>query len=154
MLLNSLPMQPNFKELFPDLAPDSRIWIYTSDRVLTEEESNSIREQLELFVQKWSTHGSSMKAYSDVLLERFIVIAADEKYLAASGCSIDSSVRFIKEIGVEFKINFFDRMKVYALTSNGILQVPYHSLKELSGQYFDPLIQTLGDLRSNWPVSV
>lgn len=147
-------MQPNFKHLFPDLTPDSRIWIYTSDRVLTEEESKRIKDQLALFVQKWSTHGSTMKACSDVLLERFIVIAADENHLAASGCSIDSSVRFIKDIGQEFKINFFDRMKVYAMTSKGIVQVPYHSLKELSGLYFDPLIQTLGELRSNWPVSI
>ena len=145
-------MQPNFKDLFPELPSDARVWIYCSDRVLEADESAKIDDQLAGFIQGWSTHGAAMKAKSEILLDRFIVIAADEKHLAASGCSIDSSVRFIKELGTHYKINFFDRLKVYVLTSDGIIRATYHSLSEISGHYFDPLIQTLEELRSNWPV--
>ncbi len=147
-------MQPNFKDLFPELPSDARVWIYCSDRVLDVEESKTITDKLASFIHRWSTHGSAMKASSGILLDRFIVIAADEQRLAASGCSIDSSVRFIKELGAQFNINFFDRLKVYVLTSDGIIRAPYHSISEISGYYFDPLIPTLEELRSNWPVKI
>lgn len=147
-------MQPNFNNLFPELPSGARVWIYCSDRVLEAEESKKISNQLAGFIQGWSTHGAAMKASSGILLDRFIVIAADEQHLAASGCSIDSSVRFIKELGSQFNINFFDRLRVYVRNSDGIIRAPYHSLSEISGHYFDPLIQTLEELRSNWPVKI
>ena len=93
-----------------------------------------------------------MKACSTVLLDRFIVIAADENQLAASGCSIDSCVRLVKALGQELGIDFFDRLNVYFVSENTVKRIPYHSMSELSGYYFDPLIQTLGELRNSWPV--
>jgi len=145
-------MQPNFKDLFPELPLDSRVWIYSSNRELTQEESEKIQINLSDFIKKWSTHGLAISADSAVLLNRFLVIAADENRLSASGCSIDSSVRFIKQLGQEFKVDFFDRLKVYVLRDSEIIRISYHDLQYDSGAYFDPLVNKLEVLRNNWPV--
>jgi hypothetical protein len=93
-----------------------------------------------------------MTADSVVLLNRFVIIAADEDRLAASGCSIDSSVRFIKQLGQEFNLDFFNRLMVYVLREREILRIPYHELHQDSGAYFDPLTNKLEVLRNSWPV--
>jgi hypothetical protein len=152
MLQNSLPMQPNFKDLFPELPSDSRVWIYCSNRELSKDEAEKIQIKLSVFIKNWSTHGSAMTADSTILLDRFLVIAADEDRLAASGCSIDSSVRFIKQLGQEFNLDFFNRLMVYVLGEGEILRIPYHELHQDSGAYFDPLTNKLEVLRNSWPV--
>jgi len=145
-------MLPNFKDLFPELPDDSRVWIYSSNREMSPEESEIISENLIAFVATWATHGASLTARSTVVLNRFLIIAADENRLAASGCSIDSSVRFIKQLGQKFNIDLFDRLKVYVLRDGLISRIPYHELKKDSDIYFDPLTDNLKDLRNNWPL--
>jgi hypothetical protein len=152
MLQNLLPMQPNFNYLFPELPPNARVWIYCSHRVLSEDDTEKMAFKLSTFITNWASHGSAMKADATILMNRFLVIAADEDRLAASGCSIDSTVRFIKELGQDFNVDFFDRLKVYVSTNGEIERIPYHELKQGSQSYFDPLVNKLEVLRNHWPV--
>jgi hypothetical protein len=145
MLLNS-------KEILPSLPNSARVWIYASSRPLSAQEKEISQNYLDKFVAQWSTHGSSMTAGACVFLDRFLIVAADEEKMAASGCSIDSSVRTVKEIGQSISVDFFDRLNVYIDTSEGIRRISYHDLKMCSGsRYFNLLVHTLGDIRSNWP---
>ena len=45
-------MQQIYKQLFPEMPDDSKIWIYTSDRILNEQESSYVMDCLQLFTQK------------------------------------------------------------------------------------------------------
>jgi hypothetical protein len=148
-------MQLNFNHLFPELSGNSSVWIYSSNRILTADECSEINALLKEFVQSWATHGSSLTAQAKVLYDRFVTISVDESNLAASGCSIDSSVRLIKEIGHKFNIDFFDRLNVYITNLQQIERVSFHQLDEYGGWfYFDPLIKNLEELRSNWPLKL
>ena len=151
MLLNSLPMLPNYNALFPEFSDNCRIWIYTSNRLLTNEEGQTISNMLSEFVANWATHGKGMRAASAVIDNRFLVIVSDEEVTSASGCSIDSSVRLVKSIGNQFNIDFFNRLKVVVLNEGEQSFVSIHSLTNLPDAHlYNPLIQSLGELRNTW----
>ncbi len=99
---------------------NARVWVYQSNRFLSDAEINSIKEQGTIFIQQWAAHGASLKASFDVLYNLFIVIAVDEQQALASGCSIDSSVKFMKELELKFNLNLFDRMQVAYRLDNEI----------------------------------
>ncbi len=94
-----------------DQLPDStRAWVYTSNRLLTDHEVASITKRLAHFTDEWSSHGAPLNAASIVLDNSVIVIAVENGWDAASGCSIDKSVGVLKAIEQELNVSFFDRL--------------------------------------------
>lgn len=144
---------------FPD---NSRIWIYQASRLLTENESAIIREKAKAFARDWNAHKEPLTADAAVVHNLFIVLIADEAKLGASGCSIDSSVHFVKQIGQEFQLNFFDRLTVAYKNENGVLLASYQQLIEdikaektaKNTAIFNNTIQTKGELETDWLVPV
>jgi len=111
--------------------PDhARVWVYQSNRVLSESEISLIQGKAADFINQWSSHGSRMEASFALLHERFLIILADEQKAQASGCSIDSSIHFVQSLEEEMKLDFFDRMKVVYKTLQGLT---YASLQEVPG---------------------
>ena len=90
---------------FQDLPANSRLWIYQSDRKFSEDELLKLQEALNSFLNDWTAHGASLNAGFEIKYDRFIVIGLDQSASAASGCSIDSQVRFIQQIEKEFLSN-------------------------------------------------
>ena len=88
----------------------SRIWIYLSNRAFTDAEVSELNHHLQQFCIQWTAHGSNLKAKSEVLHHRFIILMVDETAAGASGCSIDKSVHFIQQIEKEFNVQLFNRM--------------------------------------------
>jgi hypothetical protein len=89
-----------------------KIWIYQADRSLNDEEKQNISKELEEFTGRWNAHGKKLNASFEIPYNHFIVLKVDEEKALASGCSIDDSVRFIKNIEAKYKLSFFDRQKV------------------------------------------
>lgn len=148
-------MQQIFKNIFPDLPGYSRIWIYSSDREITGTERIYVKEKLQEFVKGWAAHGKGLLATADVLFDRFILLAVDEQKVRASGCSIDSSVRFIKELGGELNVDFFNRLKLYVVKDEEIKRIHIADLKlHENDLLFDPMIADLNDFRENWLIPV
>lgn len=97
---------------FQSLPDYARIWIYQSNKKLDPKSISILSETLKTFTENWMVHGKPMHASFDIRFDRFIILAANEGINAASGCSIDSSVRTLKEIGHALQIDFFDRSEV------------------------------------------
>lgn len=94
-----------------DLMPlSSKVWIYQSNILFTNEEVPEIDTQIQNFVTQWVSHNQALKAYGKLYHNRFIVLMVDESQAGASGCSIDKSVHFIKAMGHHHGVDFFDRM--------------------------------------------
>ena len=89
--------------------PESRIWIYQSDRELSSRETDSIKAKLEEYTSEWKAHGKAVNGFATVIFNRFILIMADESQHQVSGCSIDGSVRLLKAFEKEMDIRLFDR---------------------------------------------
>jgi hypothetical protein len=119
---------------FKEISPNSRLWVYQSDRKLTSQEKTIIADNLKLFTEQWDTHGHPLKASFDIFYNQFIVLVADETDHAASGCSIDVSVRAIKAVEEKVGIRLFDRNKVVFKTDN---LVSVYTLAELKQKYLE-----------------
>lgn len=142
-------------ELFPTYPESSQVWIYSANRFFTEQEKGLIQQAMNEFTSDWAAHGSELRATSAILFNNFIVIVADENVAKASGCSIDSSVRFIKEIGSKLKIDFFNRLFMLIEKEGEIKRVHFSDLSNYPDwNIFNPLVKTLGEMRSNWVIPV
>jgi hypothetical protein len=97
---------------FKQMPKHARVWVYQADRKLTTEEIIWIKERLEAFCAQWNTHGALMPTSFTIVFDQVIVMSVDESKLGASGCSIDSSVRTLKEIETKLGINLLDQGKV------------------------------------------
>ena len=97
----------SFLNQFPD---HTRLWIYQSERKLTAAECEQLKMELNSFVERWASHSVNLMATGDVLMSAFIVLGVDESAKGASGCSIDSSVHFVKQLSHSLGVDFMNRM--------------------------------------------
>ena len=103
-------MNLEYKHLLPqEFSPQSRVWIYQSSRMFLLSEALEIEELLNKFSSEWRSHGAEVDAYANLFFGQFIILMADERRAGVSGCSTDASVRFIKDLGEKFQVDFFNR---------------------------------------------
>lgn len=146
---------------FNVISNDARVWIYQASRKLTSEEYQTVISKGRQFIDNWGAHGQPLTASIEVLLDRFVIVSVDDYLQLPSGCSIDASVGFIRSLGEELQINFFDRSLVPLWKDETILMVP---LTELKNQIKDgkidadtTLINTLVQKKSelmNWFIPI
>jgi hypothetical protein len=138
----------------------SRVWIYQSDKELTDKQASELLEILNEFTAEWTAHNHQLKAKAEIRYNRFIILVVDESQAGASGCSIDKSVNFLKRIEQEFCINLFDRFNFAYRDGERVLSAPRHQFEELLKEgkignntiVFNNLIHNLGDLATKWEV--
>ncbi|MBC6366426.1 hypothetical protein [Algoriphagus sp. AK58] len=144
---------------FEQLPENSRVWVYQSERKLTEKEIELVRKRLERFCEGWNTHGNGMPTSFDILNEQILVLAVDESGLGASGCSIDSSVKALRELESLLGVNLTDQGKISVRNSEGDLKVfPALGLRskvqtgELNQEQevINPMIRIKADLQNLW----
>ena len=97
---------------FDTLPETARIWIYQSNRSFSEVELEEITEKQTVFLEGWTAHGADLQAGFEIKYKRFIVIALNQQMNAATGCSIDSSVKFIQDLETTYKVDLMDKMNV------------------------------------------
>ncbi|WP_423818981.1 ABC transporter ATPase [Salinimicrobium sp. TIG7-5_MAKvit] len=97
---------------FDTLPESSRVWIYQANRSFTEEEQAEIKEKIQHFIEQWTAHGANLQASFEMRYRRFIILALDQKMNAATGCSIDDSVRFIQQLEKDYDVDLLDKMNV------------------------------------------
>ena len=147
---------------FDSLPPDAHIWIYQADRPFTASESDFLCTELRSLCNQWAAHGEPLKTSFTLEHNQFVVLAVDEKHLGASGCSIDGSVRILKELERKAALNFFDRKWVAFLQNDQVVLHPLAALatlfenKTLSGDVitFDNTLTSKADWKSRWKTQV
>lgn len=117
---------------FDSLPDTSRVWIYQSSRAFNEEEEKEIAKALDIFLEEWTAHGSELKAAYEINYRRFIVLALDQQYASASGCSIDASVRFIQQLEEKYQIVLLDKMNVSFKQGPYITYKPLQEFKKMA----------------------
>lgn len=144
-------MPQTYKNIFPNLPDSSRVWIYQSQTPIPQEAQTEIQIKLDEFVRQWAAHKVQLYGGSAILEDYFIVLAVDESKTMASGCSIDTSVHFIKTIEKEYNLNLFDRLNV-VIEQNGEKKIVHFSeVGNYAGAtFFNPMVTTLGEFREKW----
>lgn len=95
----------------PAFAPESRVWVYTANRRLTDAEVFSAQQALDAFARQWTAHDQALLAKAEVFQNQFVILIVDESRAGASGCSIDKSVHFLEGLGQKLGVDFFERMR-------------------------------------------
>jgi hypothetical protein len=113
---------------------NARVWVYQNNKLFSDAEVFTLKEEGVKFVSGWAAHGADLKASFDILYNLFIVIAVDEQQALASGCSIDKSVQFMKAIEQQYGLNVFDRMRVAYRTENEIKVCSLNEFEKLAEQ--------------------
>ena len=140
---------------FPQLASDSRVWVYQSNRPFSENEKVQLTEAFKVFVDSWAAHGSKLVADATIIGDYFVVLAVDEKTAMASGCSIDSSVKFIKTIGQQFNIDFFNRLKLVVQKENETKMISFSDLSQYEDwKIYNTLVNTIDLLNTSFLIPV
>ena len=114
---------------FDELPTHARVWIYQANRPLSAAEKQTTQDYLETRIRFWDSHGNPVIGSSRLLHNRFVVIAADQARQAPSGCSIDQSVGWLRELGNALDVDFFDRSVTF-LREGQVESVPLNTLKK------------------------
>ena len=145
---------------FDTLPEESRVWIYQSNRSFSDDELTQLKEQLNTFIEAWTAHGKDLEAGYKIVYKRFIVIALNQNLNSATGCSIDSSVRFIQELEQQYNVDLMDKMNVSYKQGEFIAYKPLIDFKKMAQEkavskntiVFNNLVNTIAEFNENWEV--
>ncbi|PAW95055.1 ABC transporter ATPase [Mucilaginibacter sp. MD40] len=143
-----------------EFSSHSRVWIYQSDRELTSSEAQEAQVLLDNFTRNWTAHNNQLLAKAEIRYNRFLILFVDESQAGASGCSIDKSVHFMKQLEQHFGINLFDRFNLAYRDGDTIKSAPRQQFEDLIKEgkinsdtiVFNNLAQTPADLDTRWEV--
>ena len=137
---------------FDILPAESRIWVYASIQKLGTGEEEYILNYISNHLNGWVAHGAPLRSSVKILDHYFIVVALDEAFNEASGCSIDSLQNNIKEIEQELSISLMNRLNIYCIIKDVITCVPIGDLGDAIDQetlFYDLTIKSKAEL-SSW----
>ena len=139
-------------ESFPSSSP---VWIYAADRFLKDDELAFVHGRMTEFLKAWNTHGKELTADFEIVERTFIVVAANEMLVKASGCSIDSLVHCIKTLGKELAIDFFNRLSLLAERNGEFKRVHFSELSSfLDWNIFNTSVNRLDTFQQEFKVKV
>jgi len=145
---------------FNTLPEESRIWIYQSNRKLSDAEIEEINTSLIEFIENWSAHGTSLEASYLIQYNRFIILSVNQEVQNVTGCSIDASVAFIQNLEQKYSIDLLDKMNVTYKQGEFITHKSLLDFKQMVKEkavnkdtiVFNNLINTIQELNDCWEV--
>lgn len=139
-----------------------KLWIYQSNRLLSDAECTRMGELLTDFIQEWTAHGNELLGSFEIKYKLFVFLIVDESKAMVTGCSIDKSVRVLDTIQKELRINLFDRLQIaYRQTQDdAIALAPSSIFQELVDNgvlnentiVFNNMLTSADDLVDKWEV--
>ncbi|MBT5098998.1 MAG: ABC transporter ATPase [Polaribacter sp.] len=146
---------------YKNLPNNSRVWIYQSDREFTDKEIEFISAKAEEFINQWTRHGNDLKGSFTIKYNQFLVLAVDESFNNVSGCSIDSSVRFVQGLQSELQLDLMDKMNISFKDNEtiNIVKLPvfqrFAKAQKITAStiVFNNMIATKEDFENNWEVT-
>lgn len=145
---------------YKNLPNNSRVWIYQSNREFTDTEIEIISAKAEEFINSWTRHGDDLKGSFTIKYNQFLVLAVDESFNNVSGCSIDSSVRFVQQLENEFQVDLMNKMNVTFKDGDNINLLKLADFQKFAKEQkitsetivFNNMVDTKEDFENNWEI--
>jgi len=145
---------------YQNLPNNSRVWIYQSDRVFTTDEIAVITKSAIDFIEQWTRHGDNLKGSFTIKYNQFLILAVDENFNNVSGCSIDASVRFVKQIEEKLQVDLMNKMNVTFKDGDHINIVKLSDFQKFAKAQkitketivFNNMVQTKEEVETKWEV--
>lgn len=134
-----------------DFSPTSKIWFYSSE-VSFDKHKDSMEKSIFNFTQNWKSHADNVRGHGFTIGGHIIILVADSAICEVSGCSTDSSVNFIRQLGQEYNLNLFDRELVLLWFKDKIQPVKLAELVNYPTDtlVFNPFFSSLEDWRGSF----
>lgn len=113
---------------FEEMPAHAKVWLYPCSDNLTQDQRAAILKDIEAFVEEWLSHKRIVKGSGGIVSDRIIFLTADEAAVDVSGCSIDSSVRFIKSLEEKYQILCFDRTQMIYQSNGHIHSIHFRNI--------------------------
>lgn len=107
---------------FETLPDASRVWIFGSDRRLSEDATTALLKGVDEHLTNWKAHGEPLTVGSQFRDNRFLVIAVDQSTAGASGCSIDGLFRVLQGLEPQIGASLVGGGKVFYRDSHAEVQ--------------------------------
>lgn len=145
---------------FEKLTPESRVWIYPSNRPFREGEIEPLKEALTAFLSGWTAHNQELEASFDLPYNRFIILGLNQEKTHASGCSIDASVHFIQKLEQQLDLVLLDKMNVTFKQGDYLSHKSLEDFKKMAKEnainkstiVFNNLVDTVEAYQNFWEV--
>ncbi|WP_435139676.1 ABC transporter ATPase [Formosa sp. A9] len=145
---------------FNTLPETSRVWIYQANRSFSDSELEDITHKLNEFITNWTAHGADLKAGYEIKYKRFIVLAINQEFNKASGCSIDASVHFIQELEKAYQVDLMDKMNVSYKQGEFVAYKTLSDFRKMAKDkavskntiVFNNLVNNIAEYKENWEV--
>jgi hypothetical protein len=145
---------------YKNLPNNSRVWIYQSEREFNQKEIEIISEKAEEFINSWTRHGDNLKGSFTIKYNQFLVLAVDESFNNVSGCSIDSSVRFVQQLEKELQLDLMNKMNITFKDNETINLVKLSDFQQFAKDkkisletiVFNNMVNTKEDFENNWEI--
>ncbi|MEZ6196718.1 MAG: hypothetical protein R3F20_13490 [Planctomycetota bacterium] len=140
---------------FDDLPATSFLRVFAAPRDLTPHERDALAHRVETFLAGWRSHENPAAGRFAVLHDRFLVVAADERVTALSGCSKDALVGCVRAAGDALGLELVHSPPIVFRGADGIRSVDRAEFGRLvdSGAVradtpvFDTIVTTVGAYR-------
>lgn len=145
---------------FNELRTDARIWIFQSDRVLSDKEVEVLDDTLKEFTTSWEAHSQPLDSSYLIKNKVHIIVGVDESVHQPTGCSIDTLMHLMQGIGKQLNVNFFDRKAVAYVKDEDVHVANFSEFKKLadtgvikpSTHVFNNLVASKDLLDTDWKI--
>lgn len=80
------------------LPDDARVWVFAANDVLSSDAESVLLAEADAFLSQWRAHGTPLLGARELREGRFLCVAVDERAAGASGCSVDTLFRRLREL--------------------------------------------------------
>ena len=107
---------------FENLPDASRIWVFGSDKPLTEEGTTALLKGVDAYLADWKAHGAPLTVASQFRDKRFLVVGVDQSMAGATGCSIDGLFRVLQGLEKQIGTSMVGGGRVFYRAEAGTVQ--------------------------------
>lgn len=158
MNITELKSNSLFPEIFEEFHPDARVWLFQSERKISQVEQTELLEDIANYTNTWRSHGDDLVSMGRIVKDQFIVLIADTISTQIGGCSQDDMMRFIQAVEKKYNLSLLNRSLVALLIED---EVQLHKLNDLSNLVkenlisekaliFDNMVRSRAEFQHNW----
>ncbi|MEP6619853.1 MAG: hypothetical protein ABJE47_11070 [bacterium] len=107
---------------FESLPDSSRVWVFGSDRPLTDEGTDALLKGVDAHLADWKAHGAPLTVSREWRDGRFLVVGVDQSTAGATGCSIDGLFRVLQNVQSQVGASLIGGGRVFYRDNHAVVQ--------------------------------
>ena len=147
---------------FNEIPTWSKLWVFPSSRKFYEQEISGLKENIESFLNSWTSEDQLFNCAYELKYDRFIVISVDNTDINLSLKTHDALSIFIQELEKKFEVILLDKINVCYKQGEFVQYKDIVEFKKMMKEkgvssktiVFDNMITTKEELENNWEINI